>query len=196
MELLMRRWRERIRPLVLWPAAAAAWVAAGWAAAAEPLELAVKAAYLAKFPNYVEWPATSLGSPGRPFVLCVVGEDPFGPLLDEAAAGQQVQGRPLAVRRLQSVGRESGCHVAYVGANRAESLRGSPVLVVSELPGAGIIDFVLRDNRVRFTVDDEAAAHAGLAISSRLLSVALAVKQRKARCDEGPNPDVGCRGRG
>jgi hypothetical protein len=178
MELLTRRWRQRIRPLVLWPAIGAA---AGWAAAAEPLELAVKAAYLAKFPNYVEWPATSLGGPGRPVVLCVVGEDPFGSLLDEAAAGQQVQGRPLAVRRLQSVARESGCHVAYVGTNRAESLRSSPVLVVSELPGVGIIDFVLRDNRVRFTVDDEAAAHAGLAISSKLLSVALAVKQR-----EGP----------
>ena len=42
----------------------------------------------------------------------------------------------------------------------------------------GMINFVLKDNRVRFIVDDDAAAQSGLTISSKLLSVALAVKPR------------------
>ena len=146
-------------------------------------EYAVKAAYLAKFPFYIEWPAGSFAAAGAPITLCVVGDDPFGPLLDEAAAGQQVQGRPLTVKRMKSVTRESGCHVAYMGPDaKAESLRSAPVLVVTDgQPSGGAVNFVLRDNRVRFTVDDESAAQSGLGISSKLLAVALSVKPRGGR---------------
>ncbi len=117
-------------------------------------------------------------------MLCVVGDDPFGSLLDEAAAGQQVQGHPLVLRRVgaRALGRESGCHIAWVGTEvRPEALRGSSTLVVTDGGGAGMINFVVRDNRVRFPVDDEAAAQNGLVISSKLLNVALSVKPRTPR---------------
>ena len=48
------------------------------AAAAEPLEYAVKAAYLTKFGIYVEWPGLA---PGAPLNLCIAGADPFGKAL-------------------------------------------------------------------------------------------------------------------
>jgi hypothetical protein len=151
--------------------------------AAEPLEYAVKAAYLVKFPFYVEWPASAFANPGAPLVLCVIGEDPFGSLLDEAAAGQQVQGRSLVLRRLKTAPRDASCHVAYLGADvRPDVLRGSGMLVITDARAeGGMIHFVVKDNRVRFTVDDEAAAQGGLTISSKLLNVALAVKARGAR---------------
>jgi hypothetical protein len=162
------------------------WLAvdANSAQAAEPLEYSVKAAYLAKFPFYVDWPPLAFSSPTSPIVLCVVGEDPFGPLLEEATHDQQSQGRPLVVRRIKTLSRDSGCHVAYVGADsvRFDLLKGSPVLVVTDTQGGnGVINFVLRDNRVRFTVDDDTAAQHGLGISSKLLNVALAVKPRGPR---------------
>jgi hypothetical protein len=47
--------------------------------------------------------------------------------------------------------------------------------------GAGIIDFVVRDNRVRFDINDEAAAQNGLVISSKLLNLALNVKPRRSK---------------
>ena len=122
--------------------------------------------------------------PPAPLTLCVVGDDPFGSLLDEAAAGQQVQGRPLALKRMKNFGRDAGCHVVYLGADvKADALRNSGALIVTDAfpSGSGVINFVVKDNRVRFTVDDEAAAQNGLAISSKLLSVALAVKPRGAR---------------
>ena len=64
-----------------------------------------------------------------------------------------------------------------------EALRGSPVLTVGDAKesGGGIVTFVVKDNRVRFTVDDEAAAQNGLVISSKLLSLALNVKPRPSR---------------
>jgi hypothetical protein len=173
--------KRQVRMLML---LLAGWQGAGtFAWAAEPLEYAVKAAYLAKFAFYVEWPPTAFSGPTSPLLLCIVGDDPFGGAIDEAVAGQQVQGRAISVRRMKSVTRDSGCHIAYVGSDaRGENLRGGSVLVVSDSPsGGGVINFVLRDNKVRFTVDDEAAFQNGLAISSKLLSVALSVRARGAR---------------
>lgn len=160
-------------------------------AADESVEYAVKAAFLHKFGSFVEWPATAFASPTSPFQLCVVGEDPFGAALDKAVSGQQIARRPVEVRRLKTVKPDSGCHIVYLAASETqrfaqinEALRGSSVLTVSDgrSPGAatGIINFVIKDDRVRFDIDDEAAAQNRLAISSKLLSVALNVKPRRA----------------
>lgn len=160
------------------------------ARAAEPLEYAVKAAYLSKFGFYVAWPDSAFASATAPLNLCVVGEDPFGNLIDEAVAGQQVAGRPVAVKRLKTVARESGCHIAYVGGEArtqavTDGLRGSTALVVTDArssgTAAGAVHFVIKDNRVRFTIDDDAAAQNGLEISSKLLSLAVSVKPRGGR---------------
>ena len=159
-------------------------------AADESVEYAVKAAFLYKFGSFVEWPATAFASPTSPFQLCVVGEDPFGAALDKAVSGQQIARRPVEVRRLKTVKPDSGCHIAYLAASETqrlaqiiEALRGSSVLTVSDgrSPGVatGIINFVIKDDRVRFDIDDEAAAQNRLALSSKLLSVALSVKPRR-----------------
>ena len=66
------------------------------------LELAVKATYLYKFAPFVEWPASAFDSPTAPLVLCVVGDDPFGDLLDRAVSGQHAGKHPIALRRLST----------------------------------------------------------------------------------------------
>lgn len=175
---MMRFIRARCRlPLAIALAASFA------VAAAEPLELAVKAAYLTKFGIYVEWPDTA---PGSTINLCVVGEDPFGKALDSAAASQQPGNRPISVQRLKIVTPESDCDIAYFGnadpttPQAIESLHGSPVLTVSDSGGKGaIINFVVKDNRVRFEIDEAAAAQNKLVLSAKLLSLALNVKPRQ-----------------
>lgn len=166
--------------------------AAGICAEADSLEYTVKAAYLTKFGIYVEWPGTAFASPTAPLNVCVVGDDPFGALLDTAADAQRVDGHPIAVRRLKTVTRETGCHVLYIAASEAprlaqivDALRGSAVLTVSDARNGAnatpVISFVVKDNRVRFNVDEEAAAQNGLSISSKLLGLALTVKPRADR---------------
>jgi len=162
------------------------------ASAQSELEYAVKAAYLLRFGLYVEWPPVAFGSATSPFLICVVGEDPFGDVLDTAVKDQRIGERPIVVRRLKTISRDSGCHVAYFGgadatrqAQSIEAVRGSHVLTFSDAPlGAGgaaaIVRFVVRDNRVRFEIDDAAAAQNGLIISSKLLSLALRVKPRSS----------------
>ena len=59
---------------------------------------AVKAAFLPKFARYVEWPAgVAARRRAQPFQLCVIGRDPFGRLLDQAAAAELIDGRGVTV---------------------------------------------------------------------------------------------------
>jgi hypothetical protein len=167
-------------------------LAGGLAAAAEnePLEFAVKAAYLSKFGVYVEWPNSAFSSASSAFNLCVIGEDPFGAELDKATANQRIGSRAIVVRRLKTVERDSGCHILYISSADRRSIRqvieavhGGNVLVVSDAASqaavGSIINFVIKDNRVRFDIDEEAAAKNGLTISSKLLGLALNVKRKQ-----------------
>lgn len=160
------------------------------AANGDSLEYAVKAAYLYKFGIYVEWPAAAFSSPDAELNLCVAGDDPFGAALDNAVEGQRIDNRPIVIRRLKTVTRDSGCHILYLGvpdATRAnqilETVRGTSVLTVGDAIGAGggIVTFVVKDRRVRFNVDEDAAAQNGLIVSSKLLNLALTVKPRQTK---------------
>ena len=159
-------------------------VAAGSGArAAVSLEYAIKANYLYKFGPFVVWPPGAFVGPASPFNVCVVGEDPFGPALDDATKGQTVDGHPVTVRRLAVVSANPDCHVLYIGRAGAQKpaqilqlLHGQPVLTVTDdgVEG-GVIRFVLRDGKVRFGVDATAAQADGLVISSKLLSLATPI---------------------
>jgi hypothetical protein len=157
---------------------------------ASALELSareVKAAFLFRFGFYVEWPAAAFGTRTSPINLCIIGNDPFGALLDDNVKGQRIGDRSVEVRRLSSVSGSSGCHIAFLSRDDARSgealsaLQGRSVLTVTEGErggSVGIINFVVQNNRVRFDIDDDAAASDGLVISSRLLNLALQVKPR------------------
>jgi hypothetical protein len=62
------------------------------------------------------------------------------------------------------------------------AVRGMPILTITDAArdadAKGIIHFVIRDNRVRFEIDDRTAAESGLSISSKVLSLAVAVRPR------------------
>jgi hypothetical protein len=155
-------------------------------------EYALKAAFLYKFGLFIEWPRTAFSSPSSPVNLCIAGEDPFGEALDKVVAGGRINGRNTIIHRLKEVGPDSGCHILYIGGSDPEhkariikSVHGRNVLTVTDAgdseSGAAIINFVIADNRVRFAIDDEAAAQNGLVISSKLMSLALHVKRRTSK---------------
>jgi len=153
-------------------------------AVAQPTDTAIKAQFLPRFARYVTWPPAAMPKGSDPFVLCVIGDDPFGSQLDDAARSQLIDGRRIIVRRMDSAVGADACEIAFVDGGRATSLLAAlgrkPVLTVTDSSGGGqrgIIHFVIVDGRVRFYIDQAAAAQRGLSISSRLLALALGVKQ-------------------
>lgn len=168
---------------------ASALVVAGAPVRGQLSEDAVKAAFMPKFARYVQWPGTSHPAAHQAFVLCVIGRDPFGAQLDRAAASEAIDGRTVTVRRLASPDGATGCHIAFVRGPTAQdtarwllALRSQPVLTITDSrngPQRGIIHFSVAAGRVRFFIDDAEAAARGLTISSRLLALALGVRQRR-----------------
>jgi len=188
-------WRRRRlsrlgRRLVAGLIAAAACV--GVARAAEPpspsLEYAVKASYLYKFAPFVVWPPQAFATPASPLNICVAGDDPFGSILDDITHGQDWQGHPIAIRRMPTVETGAECHILFIGHSPSQSaaqmlkaVDGQPVLTVTDQGRAGagsIIQFVIRDGRVRFDIDQIAAQASGMTISSKLLDLAVTVRRR------------------
>ena len=155
------------------------------AEAAEPsLEYAVKAAYLAKFAPFIEWPESAFASPTAPLTICVAGADPFGADLDRAAQGQRDGDHPLAVRRMSAPEpAAASCQILFASgpsdmvAAALEKLKTQPVLTVTDSDPRGIISFVVVADHVRFDIDEAQADAAGLHISSKLLGLAHTVKR-------------------
>jgi hypothetical protein len=171
---------------------AAAWLLALSCAAGaqQPLEHEVKAAFLFKFPSFVEWPRAALGEAPAPLVIGVAGADDAAAALEQMSAGRGAQGRPLQVKRLQEGESIAGVHMLFLGRGMAPRLRdisrstaGQPMLVVCEWDGAleqgAAINFLRTDGRVRFEVALDAVERRGLRISSRMLAVAANVRGAK-----------------
>jgi hypothetical protein len=184
---LSRRGRStnRRRSLTFWT-----WACAGvllsppYATADATLEYQVKAAFLLNFTKFIEWPATAFADAGAPFTICVLGNDPFGSALEQVVSGETVGGRKLAVRKMDQPPAPQTCQVVFqagTGKDRAAApgSLGAGVLTVGEgesfVREGGIIAFVIDNHRVRFDINQSAADHAALKLSSKLLSVARSV---------------------
>ena len=170
----------RQRLLALLAAICLAWP--GERATAATPEAQVKAAYLYKLASFVRWPPTAMRQ--GPFRMCVAGRDDVAGLLAELARGERVEGLPIEVRRLRSGQGPAArdCHILFLGRgpatarNLLDATAGSPVLTVADRDGGtrgGVIDFLLRDGRVRLAVARDHAAMQQLELSSKLLDIAL-----------------------
>jgi hypothetical protein len=150
-------------------------------ARAQSLEYVVKANYLVRFAAFTDWPPSAFDTPGAPLNICIAGHDPFGEALDQAAAGQTAHGRRIAVRRLGDRTTFDDCQIVFLGRTATGAPEATaPVLVVTDSAlstRAGMIQFVIANNRVRFNIDQAAAGRARLAMSSRLLNLAVRVRE-------------------
>jgi len=151
-------------------------------------EYLIKAGFIYNFANLVQWPSNAFAQPDSPIVIGILGEDPFGTILDRVLQGKKVNGRSFVVKRLKSPADLKECHILFVSSSEmtrlAEAIhrvKGMPILTIGEIPGfakrGGIINLVLEDNKVRFEVNVEAAKEADLNISSRLLALARIVQE-------------------
>ena len=152
-------------------------------ASAEVSDTAVKAAFIPKFARYVTWPPSASEHTSSQVVICILGDDPFGNLINQAIAGQQVDGRPFVVKRLSSATGGSDCAIAFIdGSHTGEILAAlgrQPILTVTDGSSQhGVIHFTIADGRVRFFIDNAQAQARGLTISSRLLALAIGVNQK------------------
>jgi hypothetical protein len=148
---------------------------------------AVKAAYLFRFAQYVEWPDSAPHD--APFVIAVSGADEVAVHLERLLPGMTVHGRQAVVRRVTRTQELDGVHILFIGANafgRTRALRAraieKPILIVTEnengLDGGAVINFIEVERNLRFEISLNAADRSKLRVNSALLSVAARVERR------------------
>jgi hypothetical protein len=152
-------------------------------AQAQSTEYKVKAVYLVKFLQFVDWPSTLFADKTSPLVIGVLGNDPFGKVLDEAVEGEMINDHPVVVRRMANPKEMAQAQVLYIGKSekvRVHSilaeLKGQSILTVSDIESfcydGGIVRFLVVNNKVHFRINVDAARDANLQISSKLLQLA------------------------
>lgn len=168
------------------------WMLAGVTAAhadqAVTKEYEIKAAFLYNFAKFVEWPSECFTNDQSPLVIGVFGQNPFGSELQTIARDHQINGRPIVIKPVATLADTGGVHLLFFGAEEDEHvaetlamLKGAGILTVGEskkfMAAGGMINFIRDGDKVRFEVNNAAAAQHRLIISAQLLKLAASVQK-------------------
>jgi hypothetical protein len=157
--------------------------------AASP-EYQIKAVFLFNFVQFVEWPRPAFAGANTPLVIGVLGEDPFGTYLDETVRNETVNNRPLEVHRYRQIDEITTCHILFISRSETNrlaqilaGLKDRSILIVGDgddfVRRGGMIRLATAQNKIRLSINVEAAKAVGLTLSSRLLRSAELVASPK-----------------
>ena len=167
----------------VWLAPAASPPVAAQKPAPKPVqEYEVKAVFLFNFVQFIKWPAAAFETADSPIRIGILGEDPFGGVLDKIINGEAVSGRKLVVQRSRRLDELNRCHLLFICPSEKNrlaeifaALKDASVLTVSEIDQfaqhGGMINFFLEGKRVRFEINRDVAQRRGLEISAQLLKL-------------------------
>ena len=156
-------------------------------ARAQTKEYQVKAAFLLNFAQFVEWPHAAFSGRDVPLCIGVLGDDPFGPALEQILNGESIGNHKLTIRRAKRIEELTSCQIVFVCSsehNRIQEILAKldfhPVVTVSEVADfakqGGTINFYREQNKVRFEISTASALKSGVKISSQLLRLGKIVE--------------------
>lgn len=154
-----------------------------------PGEYELKAAFLYNFIKFTEWPPEEIAKSGQPFVIGVLGKDPFGAALDKVVDGETVYKKPIITKRFSRLEDAASSHVLFISSSEGNNLPAilraldsHSILTVSEIDNfaqrGGVITLKKENERIVFEINIDAAKHAGLIMNAQLLKLAKIVKGR------------------
>jgi hypothetical protein len=155
-------------------------------------EYDVKATLLFHFSQFVEWPPAAMSNTNAPFVIGILGTDPFGEFLDQLVKNERAHGKPVVIRRFRKVEEALGANILFVSDSERSRLysvlsrvRGRPILTVGEtaehrfIEAGGIVAFVTASDNIRIRINLDEARSAGLTVSAKLLQLAEVVRRNE-----------------
>jgi YfiR/HmsC-like len=148
-------------------------------------EYELKAEFLSRFTNFIDWPPSS---DGRPFTIGVIGRNPFNGYLGKLAA-RRIKNRPVSIRYITELPQIDGCDIVFICGSEKQRLAAilartdsRPILTVADSGGfaeAGVlINFYSTADTVRFEINESAVDRSGLKVSSKLFKLAKVVEAR------------------
>jgi hypothetical protein len=174
--LLVRRWT--------WLAILLA-VLGGLRVGAQPIshEYELKAVLIYNFAQYTDWPTNAFESVDSPFVIGILGNDPFGGSLETTVENETIAGRTFLVKHFSTVAEIQTCHILYIGQSETKrlgtvlaGLKGRPILTLSDIENsayAGVcVRFLTVNNKIRLRINVDSLSADNLVMSSKILRLA------------------------
>ncbi|NIK73977.1 hypothetical protein FHS56_001490 [Thermonema lapsum] len=143
--------------------------------------------FIYNFTKYIVWPSDYQQGD---FVIGVLGASPLTNQLIYWTEKKKVRGvQPIVVKQFDSPNdlRNEKVHMFFIPYSKSgylkyvqEAVDGKPTLIITEKNGLALqgsmINFVVRNGRWTFEINEEATERAGLKVSSELLRVAIRVR--------------------
>lgn len=150
-------------------------------------EYQLKAVFLFHLTNFVAWPQQARSSTDEPFRIVILGQNPFGDLLQKVVAGERVRGRPIIVEHRQDLADLKPCQIVFVSSSLSDQLpqlvadvRNTGALIVGDIEGftrrGGDVNLLRKGNRITIEINAQGARQAGFEFSSKLLRIARIVE--------------------
>lgn len=152
--------------------------------AAQPAEYNIKAVFLERFTRFIDWPEnTEINDPDKPFIIGVIGDNPFGSILEEVYANQKIKNKKVEIIYINDINRISGCQMLFISGSKENELnnilsytRNKPIITVGDTRNFAesgvLINFFLEKNHIRFEINESAVKKTGLIMSYHLLKAA------------------------
>jgi hypothetical protein len=158
-----------------------------------PVEYKIKAGYLYNFTKFVTWPEDN----SETFNLCILGEDPFGELIDPIEQ-RSAFGLPIKLLRfdspntLKSTKNKPHCHIIFISSSNGSEIKDiiskstlvirdiNKTLTVSEgddfAMQGGMVSFVNREGKIKLQINLKKIKQSDLKVSAKLLEVSEIVE--------------------
>jgi hypothetical protein len=141
--------------------------------------------FIYNFTKYINWPEDYI--PGK-FVIGVLGDGMIVESLESMAKSKKKtsKGDPIEIVKYKSVEEIGPCHILFVPESSIKNMSevvaqtaSQSILLIADTPGmagkGAVINFVLKDGKLKFELNEENAATRNLSIASQLVSLAIVI---------------------
>lgn len=146
-------------------------------------EYALKAVFLLNFARFTDWPAQALQGTNSPFVIGIVGGNPFGPLMEETVRGEEIHHHRFVVQYYHDARDIKNCEILFISKPESGDIdrimadvKNKPVLTVADFDDAAkrgvCVQFKTESNKIHLLINLNSLEAAHLDMSSELLQLA------------------------
>jgi hypothetical protein len=145
-----------------------------------------KARRLLHFSLFLEWPSDAFSRDSSPFLIGILGKDPFGQRLHDAFNNRHINGHPVEVSNLDDPAEGSTFHLIFICRSEQHRLdqvlprlQNGHTLLVGDVDDCGdfcrlggMICLFMEKEKVRFHLNTDAIKTAGIKMDSKIMRMA------------------------
>lgn len=144
------------------------------------VNLRVKAVYVYKFAQYVDWPKSFKTGD---FIIGVFGDDKLYNEMQTSYSNKMIGNQTIKIKKYDAVADVEQCHILFVAEKNSDKVaemvkkyKSKSTLIVTEKEGkmkdGAIINFIMKDGKLKYEVSKTNATKHNLTVGQSLTSIA------------------------